>query len=96
MSLRWRLTLWQVGLVAVLLITFALLSYRFLAAGLAQEVDKDLQERAQHVLHALQVVPNRPLAPVAAPTDEFATPGIYVQVLTPQRAVVDHSDNLGQ
>lgn len=96
MSLRWRLTLWQVGLVAAMLITFAILSYRFLAAGLAQEVDKSLAERAQHVLHALQVVPNRQLAAVSAPTDEFATPGIYVQVLTPQRVVVAHSDNLGQ
>ncbi|HRW03498.1 MAG TPA: HAMP domain-containing sensor histidine kinase [Caldilineaceae bacterium] len=96
MSLRWRLTLWQVGLLATILIVFAILSYRFLAAGLAQEVDKSLQERAQHVLHALQVVPNRHLAPVSAPTDEFATPGIYVQVLTPLRVVVAHSDNLGQ
>lgn len=96
MSLRWRLTLWQVGLVAAILITSAILSYRFLAAGLAQEVDKSLQERAQHVLHALAVVPNRQLAAIAAPTDEFATPGLYVQVLTPQRVVVAHSDNLGQ
>ncbi|MBX3011878.1 MAG: HAMP domain-containing protein [Caldilineaceae bacterium] len=96
MSLRWRLTLWQVGLVAVMLITFAILSYRFLAAGLAQEVDRSLQERAQHVLHTLQVVPNRPLAAVSAPTDEFATPGIYVQVLTSQGVVVAYSNNLGQ
>ncbi|MGB7203915.1 MAG: HAMP domain-containing sensor histidine kinase [Anderseniella sp.] len=95
MSLRWRLTLWQVGLLATILIVFAILSYRFLAAGLAQEVDKSLQERAQHVLHALQVVPNRQLAPISAPTDEFATPGVYVQVLTPLHVVVAHSDNLG-
>ncbi len=96
MALRWRLILWQVALVATILITFAILSYRFLATGLAQEVDKSLQERAKHILDAIQAVPNQQLAPIFAPTDEFATPGIYVQVVTPLRAVVAHSDNLGQ
>lgn len=96
MSLRWRLTLWQVGLLAMVLLGFAFLSYRFLANGLAAETDRALQERAAHVLDAIQVVPNRNVEEVSAPTDEFASPGIYVQVLTPDGHVVAHSYNLGQ
>lgn len=42
MSLRWRLTLWQVGLLAAVLMGFALVSYRFLANGLAAETDRTL------------------------------------------------------
>lgn len=75
MSLRWRLILWQVGLLAIVLLGFALMSYRFLADGLATEIDKALQERAAHVLDAIQVVPNRNVEEVSAPTDEFASPG---------------------
>lgn len=96
MSLRWRLILWQVGLLAIVLLGFAFLSYRFLANGLAAETDRALQERAAHVLDAIQVVPNRNVEEVSAPTDEFASPGIYVQVLTPDGHVVAHSYNLGQ
>lgn len=96
MSLRWRLTLWQVGLLVIVLLGFAFLSYRFLANGLAAETDRALQERAAHVLDAIQVVPNRNVEEVSAPTDEFASPGIYVQVLTPDGHVVAHSYNLGQ
>jgi hypothetical protein len=48
------------------------------------------------VLDAIQVVPNRNVEEVSAPTDEFASPGLYVQVLTPDGHVVAHSYNLGQ
>lgn len=96
MALRWRLTLWHVGMLAIVLIGFALVSYRFLADGLAAEIDRALQERAQHVLDAVQMVPNRNVQDVVAPTDEFNSPGIYVQVLTPDGEIVAHSYNLGQ
>ena len=96
MSLRWRLTLWQLGLLAGILMGFTLVSYRFLANGLATETDRALQDRAEHVLDAVHVVPNRNVESVSAPTDEFSSPGIYVQVLTPEGQVVAHSFNLGQ
>lgn len=96
MSLRWRLTLWQVGLLAAVLMGFALVSYRFLANGLAAEIDSALRDRAEHVLDAVRVVPNRNVEDVWAPTDEFTSPGVYVQVLTPEGQVVAHSFNLGQ
>lgn len=96
MSLRWRLILWQMGFLAVVLVIFALVSYRFLANGLVTETDNTLRERAQHVLEAIQTVPNRGIEEVWAPTDEFASPGVYVQILTPDGRVVAHSENLGR
>ena len=96
MSLRWRLILWQVGLLVVALMGFSFVSYGFLANGLATETDNTLRERAQHVLEAIQTVPNRRVEEVWAPTDEFASPGVYVQILTPEGQVVAHSDNLGR
>lgn len=96
MSLRWRLIFWQVGLLIIVLMGFAFVSYRFLANGLVVETDNTLRERAQHVLEAIQTVPNRRVEEVWAPTDEFASPGVYVQILTPAGQVVAHSDNLGR
>ncbi len=96
MSLRWRLTLGQLILLAFVLTGFALVSYRFLANGLATETDKVLQERARHVLEAVHTIPTQVVEEVAAPTDEFASPGIYVQVLTAGGQVLAQSDNLGR
>lgn len=96
MSLRWRLILWQLGFLAAVLVAFAFISYSFLAGGLATETDKTLRERAEHVVEALQMVPNRSIEEIRAPTDEFALPGVYVQVLMPDGQVVAHSDNLGR
>lgn len=96
MSLRWRLTLGQMALVVGVLLGFAFISYRLMARGLGNEVDQTLRERATHVSDALRMTPNLGLAEALAPTDEFASPGIYVQVLTPDGQVVAHSSNLGQ
>lgn len=96
MSLRWRLTLVQLALVVGVLLGFALVSYRLLAAGLALEVDTALRERATHVSDLLRMTPNRGIEEVLGPTEEFASPGIYVQVLAPDGRVVAHSSNLGQ
>ena len=96
MSLRWRLILWQMGFLTVVLLGFALVSYRFLADGLAEETDKILAERANHVLEAVQMTSSRGFEAISAPTDEFATPGVYVQVLAPDGEIVAHSDNLGR
>lgn len=96
MSLRWRLTLWQMVLVAGVLLGFTFVSYRLLARGLGDEVDRTLRERATHVSDALRMTPNLGLEQVLGPTDEFASPGIYVQVLSPDGQAVAHSSNLGQ
>nr|NIO71983.1 hypothetical protein [Anaerolineae bacterium] len=61
MSIRTRLTLWYIGLLAAILIAFALLLYAFLAYNLRAEVDQTLQTRAQQVAASLQAE-NDPLS----------------------------------
>lgn len=94
--LRWRLTLWHLGLVATGLIGFILISYQVLSESLRDEIDRTLAERANHVADAVAVVPNRPIEGVSQDTtDEFRSPGIYVQLFDAEAVLVAHSFNLG-
>lgn len=94
--LRWRLTLWHLGLTAIGLLGFILISYRVLSDSLRAEVNNTLAERANHVADAVGVVPNRPIEGISQEaTDEFRSSGIYVQLFNMQGAVVAHSFNLG-
>jgi len=94
--LRWRLTFWYVGLTAVILLSFDIVSFWVFTNSLQKEIDNTLIERANHVTDALLVIPNRPIEGVAPEaTDEFRSPGIYVQILNNENAVVARSFNLG-
>ena len=94
--LRWRLTLWYVALIIVALLGFMLISYQILSDSLQKEVDNTLSERANHVTDALSVIPNRPIEGVSPEiTDEFRSPGVYVQILNAAGSVVARSFNLG-
>lgn len=93
MSLRLRLTLANVALVAVSLLLFALVSYLALDRLGLREVDDTLQQRAESVLDSLRVRPEAGL--VITPAEQFATQDTYVQVLGPSGSVISRSDNLG-
>lgn len=94
--LRWRLTLWHLGLTALGLLGLILISYQVLSDSLRAEIDRTLAERANHVADAVAVVPNRPIEGISQEaTDEFRTPGVYVQIFDATGAVVAHSFNLG-
>jgi two-component system OmpR family sensor kinase len=99
LSIRARLTLWYVGLLAVILIVFAFLLYSFLAYNLRAEVDQTLQTRAQQVAVSLQAE-NDPLSImllglVTLPSiDVFSSPGVYVQVLRTDGSIARRSANL--
>ena len=94
--LRWRLTLWHLVLTALGLLGFILISYRVLSDSLRAEVNNTLAERANHVADAVAVVPNRPIEGISQEaTDEFRSPGIYVQLFNTDGVVVAHSFNLG-
>ncbi len=94
--LRWRLTFWYMGLTTLVLLTFTLVSYRLLANSLQQEIDNTLAERANHVTSALSVIPNRPIEGISPEaTDEFSSPGVYVQIFNAEGQIVAHSFNLG-
>ena len=103
MSIRLRLTLWYVLLLAVILIVFSGALYSILSLSLYSEVDRTLQTRAAEVQRgadaALQIqsdvrqllVRGRFFLPSA---DVFATPGIYVQIMTLDGTAVSRSENL--
>ncbi len=105
MSIRLRLTLWYVLLLAALLITFSGALYAMLSFSLLNEVDRRVQIRASEVSTSLatalevQTEPRvfllrggRLTLPAA---DTFATPGVFVQVSTLEGVALSRSENLG-
>lgn len=105
MSIRLRLTLWYVLLLAVILITFSGALYAILSFSLFSEVDRTLERRAQEVQNAanaaLQVQSDPRIfflrGRLTLPTaDTFAAPGTYVQMATPEGTAVSRSENLGE
>ncbi|OQY83773.1 MAG: hypothetical protein B6D41_16470, partial [Chloroflexi bacterium UTCFX4] len=56
MSIRLRLTLWYVGLLAFLLILFGAALYATVAITSYQEVDRQLQQRANDIQASLSTV----------------------------------------
>lgn len=104
MSIRLRLTLWYVFLLAIILIVFSGTLYAILSFSLLNELDRTLERRAAEVQNGataafdLQSDPRgflsrgRLLIPSA---NTFATPGVYVQVTTPDGTMVSRSENLG-
>lgn len=100
--IRLRLT---AGYTMLLLIIIAAVGAYMLTAmenNLRQEADETLGLRAQQVTRSLAGSNGELLKPEAAagalsglaPMDEFAAPGLYVQVLDPAGAVIAHSPNL--
>lgn len=105
MSIRLRLTLWYVLVLAVLLIAFAGVLYAVLSFSLFSEGDRRLEIRASEVqtglVTALEIQSDprvfifrggRLALPAA---DTFATPGVFVQVSTLDGVALTRSENLG-
>jgi len=101
LPVRWRLTLWFSLLLGLTMAAAGLLIYVVLNHRLIGEVDDKLQLLANQVhrdlnipqqkdLDLLSIAPSR-LAPSSS---EFAAPGLYVQILDGQGAVVATSPNL--
>ncbi|MCL4394088.1 MAG: HAMP domain-containing histidine kinase [Chloroflexi bacterium] len=88
MSIRLRLTLWYVALLAVILITFSGTLFAILSFSLFDQVDRTLQTRAAEVQNGAD-------AALQVQSESFATPGIYVQLATPDGSPVSSSENLG-
>ncbi len=101
LPLRWRLTLWFSTLLGLTLAASGLLTYVVASHRLMGEMDDQLQQVANQVhrdlnipqqeqLDLLSVAPSR-LVPASS---EFSAPGLYVQVVDEQGAVVATSPNL--
>lgn len=105
MSIRLRLTLWYVFLLAVILIAFSGVLFAILSFSLFNEVDRRLEIRASEVNSSLSTalqVQTEPRIFIARggrltlPTaDAFATPGIFVQVSLLDGVALTRSENLG-
>lgn len=97
MSLRWRLILWYAGLICFVVLGLVTISYKILSDSLKKEIDNTLVERANHVADAVSVVPNRPIEGISEETsDEFRSPGVYLQILDTDGNIIAHSFNLGR
>lgn len=102
MSLRTRLTLWYGVLLATTLLGFSLLLYFTLQESLARSVDDRLSLRADQVGRVLGPNVGNLLQPEdvpppqvdAKPLDAFVAPGIYVQVVNVNGAVIAAPPNL--
>ncbi|MBI3741427.1 MAG: HAMP domain-containing protein, partial [Chloroflexi bacterium] len=104
MSLRLRLTLWYISLLAVILIAFSGALYAILTFSLFNEVDRTLQTRAAEVQNgataAFELQTDSPPFFLRGrfripPANSFATPGVFVQVATTDGTAVSISENLG-
>jgi len=101
MSIRLRLTLWYAGVLAVVLLSFSGLFHWILATSLYAEVDRILDYFTRETHRALGYTAEESwlehTAVVnleAVPVNEFASPGVYIQVLDNQGRVLAMSDNL--
>jgi heavy metal sensor kinase len=102
MSIRLRLTLWYVILLAVTLIVFSGGLYAILSFNLRNEMDRTLQTRASEVQNSIELeFRSDPRTQFSRglirlpPADNFATPGIFVQVSMLDGNPVTRSENLG-
>lgn len=97
MSLRLRLTLLTGLLTGITISLFALVFYLFLQQSLLAEIDAQLYARAALVIRRLSTAGEQAaVAELLAPSPlvEFAAPGIYVELLGPDRQVRAVSPNL--
>lgn len=98
MSIRLRLALWYTAVLGVVLVVFSVLVYLIMDRRLIDEGDASISSRAQQFAGTIRV--DFTLLPllqrVELPDiDAFKSPGIYVQVVQVDGAVVARSDNLG-
>ncbi len=104
MSIRTRLTLWYVGLLALLLIVFGVALYTTVYFTSYQEVDRSLQQRASDIQASLATVITlqddfasilRRGGLILPNADVFSNGDIYVQLRALDGRIISRSENLG-
>jgi len=101
LSIRLRLTIWHTVLLSLALVGFSVLVYVVLVQGLSAEMDRTLDHFSHEVHRALG--PTTDVTDLrhphiadldSIPVNEFAAPGVYVQLLDAQGQVMAASSNL--
>src|ERR1035437_1830979 len=99
MPIRWRLTLWFGIILFVVLVGGAFLLNGLLQRYLLNAVDNNIQNYTQQVHGVTHNAAGTPGYDVIhsslPPINEFATPGIYIELVDSNGKVVVKSDNLG-
>ncbi|OGO19000.1 MAG: hypothetical protein A2144_12560 [Chloroflexi bacterium RBG_16_50_9] len=102
MPIRWRLTLWFALILCVVLILSGIVLHILLQRNLDNQVDNNLRINSARVHGTLnpQEIP-QPLDyevvhSCLPPINEFASPGIYIQITDRNGNVVVKSNNLGE
>ena len=101
MSIRARLTLWYVGLLALVLVIFGASVYTLLSFRSRAEVDRSVTATADQILLAIRTE-NDPMAVLVSgrvrlpSNDVFSTADTYWQVVRTDGIIVARSANLGE
>lgn len=100
MTIRIRLTLWYTFLLGAILIVFSILLYWVLKFSLHNQVDSNLQDRAQQVgagIEAQAVIrrTGNVVGIEVPPINVFSSPAIFIQVVQADGTLVTATDNLG-
>ncbi|MBI2830396.1 MAG: HAMP domain-containing protein [Chloroflexi bacterium] len=101
MSIRWRLTLWFAIIILVVLVVGGVVLHTLLQNYLNSEVDNNLQNYSARVHGISHTELGEPYAFDAIHSrlpliNEFASPGIYLQLVDRSGKVVVKSENLGE
>ena len=102
MPIRWRLTLWFALILCVILVLSGVVLHTLLGRYLSGQVDDNLKVHSAQVHGTLN--PQEILEPLdyevihskLPPINEFASPGIYIQLTDEEGNVVVKSSNLGE
>ncbi|MDH7488309.1 MAG: sensor histidine kinase, partial [Anaerolineae bacterium] len=101
MPIRTRLTLWYVGLLALVLVVFDLTVYAVLSYRTYAEVDRSVQTLADQIVMSIRAE-NNPLSVLVSgrvrlpSVDAFSTPDTYWQVVRTDGVIAARSANLGE
>jgi len=103
MPIRWRLTLWFSVLLLCIMTVAGVTIHTFLESHLRSDIDDNLKINSAKIhgtLHGNEIpepldydVVHPSLKDV--PINEFASPGIYIQLIDRDRNIIAKSDNLG-
>ncbi|HJX12789.1 MAG TPA: ATP-binding protein [Dehalococcoidales bacterium] len=102
MPIRWRLTLWFVLILSVILILSGVVLHILLQRYLINQVDDSLRVNSARVHGTLgqhdipEPLDYAVIHSKLPPVNEFASPGIYIQLIDRSGGVVVKSSNLGE
>ncbi len=103
LPIGWKLTGWFGGILATVLLGFSLTLLVILQSNLSARIDESLERRANDVQRKVNLLTQNPNGAIGVsglleidPLEEFADPGVYVQILDKQGKVLGDSASLGR